>query len=73
MRRSTSCHSTFTRQGHGALMNARYNADAYVVAKHAERYRRLAQGPTGRHRPGDGGGAARDPETDRSDARERQP
>jgi hypothetical protein len=50
----------------GATDEAFRAAAAYVVAKNAELYRRLAQGPTGRQRPDDARGAARRPVTDRS-------
>jgi hypothetical protein len=46
---------------------------ARMLAKNAELYRRLAQGPTGRHRPDDARGAARRPVTDRSHANRASP
>jgi hypothetical protein len=57
-----------TEASPGATDDAFRAVAAYVLAKHAELYRRLAQGPTGRERPRDGGGEARDSETDLSDA-----
>jgi hypothetical protein len=46
---------------------------ARMLAKNAELYRRLAQGPTGRDRPGKGCGGARDPVTDLSHAEGTRP
>jgi hypothetical protein len=57
----------------GVMDDAFRAATAYVLVKNAELYRRLAQGPTGRHRPRDRCGKARNPETDRSGAESTRP